>query len=87
MQGTFGRLRVPLPINYTDHCADLLEGCNRLFNVRTQRVGLNQIHTVYMPIWNANKEQEDIWNHFKDMLFSTQRENDRVLQYHVHGLE
>lgn len=85
IQGTFGRLRVPLPINYTDHRADLLEGCIRLFNVRTRRVGLNQIRTVYMPIWNATKEQEDIWNHFEDMLFSTQRENDRVLQYHVHA--
>lgn len=84
IQGAFGRLRVPLPINYTNHRANLMEACLRSFNVRTRRVGLNQIRTVYMPIWKSNKEQENIWNHFEDILFSTQRQNDRVLQYHLH---
>jgi hypothetical protein len=70
IQGMFGHLQVPLPINYTDHRGDILECCSQLYNVCAQRVGFNQICTVYMPIWRANKEQENIWLHFEDILFS-----------------
>jgi hypothetical protein len=40
---------------------------------------------VYMPIWNTNQELENIWNNFKDILFSHQRQHDRVHQFHIHG--
>lgn len=69
LQGSFGRLRVPLPIDNSHRRADLLETTMRSYNLRARRVGLNQICTVYMPIWKAG-EQERIWNHFEDMLFS-----------------
>lgn len=85
MQGSFGRLRIPLPINYAEQRGDILESCSRLFNLRTRRVGLNQIRTVYMPIWNTNQELENIWNNFEDILFSHQRQHDRVHQFHIHG--
>jgi DDE superfamily endonuclease len=82
LQGCFGRLRIPLEVNYNDRRGDLLETCVRLYNLRTRRVGLNQIRSVYMPIWTAD-EQEEIWGHFEDLLFSTQRKNDRVRRFHM----
>ena len=33
IQGPFGRLRVPLHINYTDACADLLKTIVQLYNL------------------------------------------------------
>jgi hypothetical protein len=82
LQGSFVRLRIPLQINYNDHCGDLLESCVRLYNLRAHKVSYNQICSVYMPIWKANG-QEEIWNHFGGMLFSDQRRNDRVQRFHM----
>jgi hypothetical protein len=85
IKGSFGRLRLPLPINYEQQRADLLENCMRLTNLRGRKVGYNQIWTVYVPIWKANKEEE-IWDHFEDMLFSDLWKNDRVEQFHLHAM-
>lgn len=82
LQGSFGRLRVPLEINHSDRRGDLLEICVRLQNLRTDLVGINQLRSVYMPIWKAN-EQEEIWDHFENMLFGDQRKKDRVSQFHL----
>lgn len=82
LQGSFGRLRVPLEINHSDRRGDLLEICVRLQNLRTEMVGINQLRTVYMPVWKA-AEQEEIWSHFEDMLFKDQRHNDRVSRFHL----
>ena len=49
IQGSFGRLQLPLPIKNDQHRANLLEICFRLHNLRTQQIGQNQIQTVYMP--------------------------------------
>ncbi|KAF8218634.1 hypothetical protein L208DRAFT_1349217, partial [Tricholoma matsutake] len=43
MQGSFGRLQVPLNINMEDDQQELLELCCRLNNVRAELVGINQI--------------------------------------------
>lgn len=82
LQGSFGRLRVPLEINHSDRRGNLLEICVHLQNLRTELVGINEIRSVYQPIWQAD-EQEKIWNHFEDMLFGDQRKNDRVSQFHL----
>ena len=82
LQGSFGRLRVPLEVTYGDQRADLLEICVRLQNLRTCLVGINQIQSVYMPIWKADK-QEEIWESFENMLFSEQRAHDRVSGFHL----
>ncbi|KIL56668.1 hypothetical protein M378DRAFT_89013 [Amanita muscaria Koide BX008] len=82
LQGSFGRLRVPLPINYEDHRGDLLENCMRLFNLRTRLVGYNQIRSVYLPIWKEG-EYDRVWNSFEDMLFKDQRKSDRVSRFHL----
>jgi hypothetical protein len=51
--GSFGRLRIPLEVNFANHRADLLETCARLFCLRSRRVGLNQIQSVYVPQWQS----------------------------------
>ena len=84
LQGTFGRLRVPLEINNAECRGDLLELCVRLGNLRTRQVGINQIRTVYMPIWHENTEEEYIWKNFEDIIFSEQRRKDRVARFHTY---
>jgi hypothetical protein len=81
LQGSFGCLRIPLDINHSEQRRDLLEACVRLNNFRAQKVGISQIRSVYMPIWIQN-EQEEVWAHFENMLFSEQRRNDRVARFH-----
>ncbi|KZV61810.1 hypothetical protein PENSPDRAFT_592328, partial [Peniophora sp. CONT] len=54
LQGSFGRLRVPLEIENSERRGDLLETCLRLHNVRTAVVGISQIRNVYEPIWRAH---------------------------------
>ena len=80
LQRVFGRLRVPLPIRYTRYRAILLELCFRLFNLRTRRVGLSQIRTVYMPIWQGD---DVTWGSFGDVIFADQRRNDQVHWFHL----
>ncbi|KAJ7301332.1 hypothetical protein DFH08DRAFT_827671 [Mycena albidolilacea] len=82
LQGSFGRLRLPLSVNNQDARGDLLEICARLHNLRAKRVGHNQIRSVYMPIWRQNKEDEEVWTNFENMLFSDQRRVDRVSRFH-----
>lgn len=82
LQGSFGRLRMPLPIGNIAARGDLLEVCFRLYNLRAREVGLNQICEVYMPIWQAG-DQELIWNHFEDVFFGDQRKLDRVSKFHL----
>ncbi|KAE9400101.1 hypothetical protein BT96DRAFT_957063 [Gymnopus androsaceus JB14] len=83
MQGSFGRLRVPLQITYHEWHGNLLEAYTQLFNLRTRCIGYNQIQTVYMPIWSAN-EQEQIWTDFKILLFGEQPKLDHIACFHLH---
>ncbi|KAE9383641.1 hypothetical protein BT96DRAFT_1027124 [Gymnopus androsaceus JB14] len=82
LQGAFGRLRVPLPINDPRGRLLLLEIIARLFNVWTVCVGINQIRNVYEPIWHAS-EDEQLWNTLGDMVFGEIRKRDRVSRFHV----
>jgi hypothetical protein len=82
LQGSFGRLRVPLQVNDANRRGDLLEMIMRLFNLRTRLVGHNQIRTVYMPIWQAD-DNEQVWTDFGNMVFSDQRKYDRVGRFHL----
>lgn len=68
MQGSFGRLQVPLPISDTTLRKKFIETCMRLFNLRSARVGINQIHSVYEPIWRKS-EDEQLWDDLGSMLF------------------
>ncbi|CAK5267792.1 unnamed protein product, partial [Mycena citricolor] len=82
VQGSFGRLRVPLDINNTKARANLIEVCLRLHNLRAERVGHNQIRSVYMPVWTEAVEDARLWSDFGDVMFSEQRRNDRVARFH-----
>ena len=82
IQGSFARLRVPLPISSAQQRQRLLENCLRLSNVRTRCVGVNQIRNVYMPIWQDSEDQR-LWFDFESMVFGDIRSNDRVARFHV----
>lgn len=83
IQGAFGRLRLPLNINRNEDRKELLEICMRLTNVRTARVGINQIRNVYVPIWTAEREDIELWTGFEQMLFGDIQRRDRVARFHL----
>lgn len=80
LQGSFGRLRLPLQVNDPQARSNLLEICARLHNVRTTLVGINQIRNTYEPIW---RESDDLWDSFGDELISEIGKKDRVSRFHV----
>ena len=82
LQGSFGRLRIPLEIEDMERRGDLIESCFRLHNLRTRLVGINQIRNVYVSAW-CEGDGGRIWEGFEDILFSTQRKYDRVATFHV----
>lgn len=82
LQGSFGRLRIPLDINNPDGRQQLLEVCVRLFNLRARLVGINQIRSVYLPIWQES-EDERLWTALGDMAFGDIRRHDRVACFHL----
>lgn len=80
LQGSFGRLRMPLQISNSKARAELLEVCVRLQNVRTSLVGINQIRNTFEPIWRAS---DDLWDTFGDALITDISKKDRVSKFHV----
>lgn len=83
IQGSFGRLCIPLDINHAARRGDLLEVIMRLYQIRARRVGINQIRTVYMPTWTEGEEQRKIWDNFENILFTDQKKHDRVARFHL----
>lgn len=81
LRAGFGRLRVPLDINDPVGRGDLLEVCVRSLNVRAELVGISEIRTVYMRVWQ-DAEDEDIWSDFENVLFGELRKRDRVSRFH-----
>ena len=81
LQGAFGRLRVPLPIEDILFRQDLLEICIQLHNVRVRCVGINQILNVYQPVW-APVEDVWLWAQFEQVTFGEIRAMDQVTQFH-----
>lgn len=82
LQGSFGRLRVPLDITSESARVRLLETCVRLHNVRTVCVGVNQIRNVYVPTWKA-AEDERLWTDLGNVMFGYIRKHDRVSRFHL----
>lgn len=85
LQGSFGRLRVPLDANNSDTRGNLIEICIRLHNLHTRMVGINQIAAVYVPEWKRTEEDVQVWEAFESMLFVDQRKCDRVSRYHIYA--
>ena len=82
LQGSFGRLRIPLGIEDMEKRADLIETCFRLHNLRARVVGINHIKNVYVPIW-CEGTSDRVWEGFEGILFSDQRKHDRVATFHI----
>jgi hypothetical protein len=80
LQGSFGRLKVPMPADDPQFRQLLILLCVRLHNARARIVGINQIQTVYEGIWT--EAAPGLYKDFKDMLFSDIRRNDRIRRFY-----
>lgn len=83
LQGSFGRLRIPLDINHSSRRGDILEVVARMYQLRARLVEINQIRSVYMPAWRETEEDREIWDNFERILFHDQRKSDRVARFHL----
>lgn len=83
LQGSFGRLRIPLDINQSSRQVDILETVARIYQLCTCLVGINQIRNVYMPAWKETEEDREIWDNFEHILFQDQIKSDRVARFHM----
>jgi hypothetical protein len=81
LQGSFGRLRMPLDITNHQARGDLIETCVRLHNLRTRKIGRNQIKSVYLPVWTSGENQ--FFERVHAMMFPAIRRNDRISRYYV----
>ena len=79
LQGSFGRLKLPMPAQDAEYRYRLLEVCIRLHNLRTRLEGINQIRTVYEGVWQGS----GIYTEFKELLFSDIKKNDRIRRYYT----
>ena len=86
LRGGFGRLRIPLDVNDPVGRGILLEVCVRAMNLRTVRVGINEIRSVYMRVWEE-AEEAWIWRDMENALFRDIRRHDRVARFHVVAVE
>jgi hypothetical protein len=86
LRGSFGRLRVPLPIMSDTRRHSLIEICVRLTNIRTRCVGISQIRSVYEPIWRAS-EDDSLWLELGNIVFGDIRKRDRVSHFHLEVVE
>lgn len=82
LQSTFARIRMPLDGNDEQSRAWILEIVARLHNLRTHRIGVNQIYSVYAPALQDEREEAWIWDGFDGMMHGELRRNDRVARFH-----
>jgi hypothetical protein len=87
-QGSFARLKLPLPAEDHAYRLMVLEICSRLHQIRTTRVGINQIRNVYERIWSDTDENALVYDRFCTMMFRDITRNDRIARYYTleHGL-
>ena len=83
IKACWGRLSVPLEVKHKQRRGDLLEICVRGHCLRTSRVGLNQIQTVYEPYWRNTDVEGTIFSDIGNILFSERQTNDRVAKFHT----
>ena len=81
MWGAFGQLRVPLDVDADRHLL-LLRVVVWAHNLRTTRVGINQICSVYCNIWR-DADGGEIWQGFASMMFGDLRRHYRVARFHT----
>ena len=76
LQWVFSWLCVSLSLNYKCSQATILECCVHLCNICMNKVGLNQICTMYISLWRDGTEK--VWLSFQSMLFMEQHRNNCV---------
>jgi hypothetical protein len=81
LQGSFGRLRVPLPIKFVERRSDIIEVCMCAFCLCTKLIGFNQIKSVY--VGEGNREDEQTLSALENIFFADRQQNDRVLRFHI----
>lgn len=79
LQGSFGRLRLPLDPN--DHAGRtrLLRVCVRIHQLRCRAVGINQLQNVFVRAWKDNDKHYD---DFEKLFFKDIMDNDRISRYY-----
>ncbi|RDX41858.1 hypothetical protein OH76DRAFT_1458999 [Lentinus brumalis] len=82
LQGAFGRMRVPLPIDKADMRYSLLLLIMRMHQIRVRKVGISEIRNVYVPIWQEGDEMLELWSEWERMVFREVRRRDRVSKFH-----
>jgi hypothetical protein len=80
LQGSFGRLKMPMPADDAQFRQLLIMLCARLHNARARIVGINQIRTVYEGIWT--EAGPGVYKDFKNLMFSDIRKNDRIRRFY-----
>jgi hypothetical protein len=60
----------------------LLENTSRLTNIQARRVGISQIRTVYLGVWQESEDQ-CMWTDLGNMLFGNIRQRDHVSRFHL----
>jgi hypothetical protein len=81
IQGSFSRLKLPLPATNHEFQAEVIELCVRLHQVRCQSVHINQTQIVYQSV------EDDyciLAQSFHDMLFPDIQKRCRISRYY-HG--
>jgi hypothetical protein len=67
IQGPFARLKPALPVS-AERRRLIISTCVRLYNLRVRTVGLNQIASVFVPVWEQSDKAPDY---------------DRVVEYYA----
>ncbi|KAI7948640.1 hypothetical protein MJO29_010305 [Puccinia striiformis f. sp. tritici] len=81
IQGSFSRLKLPLPAADHEYRAEVIELAVRLHQVKCQSVGINQTQTVYQTVESENRI---LARTFHRMLFSQIQRTCRISRYY-HG--
>ncbi|KAA1074568.1 hypothetical protein PGT21_010309 [Puccinia graminis f. sp. tritici] len=79
IQGSFGRLKMPLPATDHQYQADLLQIACRLHQLRCRSVGINQTATVYQSVWDDNNL---LCRDFHRMLFADIQGQCHISRYY-----
>jgi hypothetical protein len=80
LQGSFGRLKLPMPAEDAEGRGIVYELCSRLHNVRARLVSISQIRTVYEGVWAESGS--GLYNDFKHFLFKDIRKTDRIQRFY-----
>ena len=79
MQGSFARLKLPLPATDHQFRAEVIELAVRLHQLRCRAVGINQTRLVYRQV---EEENELLSQDFRRMIFGDIERHCRISRYY-----